>query len=202
MNRRAVLAAGAAVVLLSGCFGSWGVSYSEAPETTVSRNWKLARVFIDIPEDLSVSESNSYAPDADIVWHGEERGDRRKQVGAILKQGLTRGSNGLNGDVPIVLAARLVQFHAVTPAAVSRAPGAVHNIKYDLQVFDARTGRPLTEPQRIAADLEANVGAAAVVAAVQGQTQKKRIVNHLAAVTAGWLGLGPDQRRTFEGFGR
>ena len=45
-------------------------------------------------------------------------------------------------------------------------------------------------------------GAAAVTAAMQGDTQRVRIVNHLARVTRGWLGVGPDQRRTFTSFGR
>mgnify|MGYP001822440460 CR=1 FL=1 len=201
MSRRAVLALFMATVL-SGCSGNWGVKYSEAPDPAVARDWRLSHVSVVVPDDLSISEDNSYAPDADIVWHGEDYGDRRKQVDIILTEGLKKGGRGLRGRRPVVLAARLVQFHAVTPAAVSRAPGAVHNIKYDFQVFDARTGAPLTTPQRIAADLEAKVGAAAIVAAVEGDTQRVRIVRHLAAVTAGWLGLGPDQRRTFDSIGR
>ena len=85
---------------------------------------------------------------------------------------------------------------------MSRAPAAVHNIKYVAQVFDAETGEPLTEPESIAADLEAFVGASAVTAALEGNTQRVRIVNHLARVNRGWLGIGPDQRRTFSGLGR
>lgn len=202
MNRRFVLTSGLAFVALGACSGNWGVKYTDPPEPAETRSWKLSRVSVTVPDSLTVSEANTYAPDADIVWHGEEFGDRRAQVRAIVTEGLTRGARGLRGNRPVILAARVVQFHGVTPIAVDQAPGAVHNIKFDLQVFDARTGAPLTKAQRISADLEANVGTAAVVAAVQGDTQRVRIVRHLASVTAGWLGTGPDQRRTFESVGR
>lgn len=202
MNRRSVMAAGFAAILVSGCSGNWGVKYSDAPDPSETRTWRLSSVSVSVPDTLTVSDANTYAPDADIVWHGEDFGDRRAQVRAILKEGLTRGARGLKGRRPVILSARLVQFHAVTPIALDKAPAAVHNIKYELQVFDARTGKPLTAPQRIAADLEAHVGTAAVLAAIEGNTQRVRIVRHLASVTAGWLNLGPDQRRTFDGIGR
>lgn len=202
MKRRSVVAAGLAFFLVSGCSGNWGVKYSEAPDKSVTRTWRLSSVSVTVPDNLTVSEANTFAPGADIVWHGEEYGDRRAQVRAILKEGITRGARGLRGSRPVVLAVRLVEFHSVTPIALDRAPGAVHNIKFDIQVVDARSGKALTAPQRISADLQAHVGTAAVLAAVEGNTPRVRIVRHLAAVTAGWLGLGPDQRRTFEGFGR
>ena len=202
MNKRALLVSGLTLLTLAGCSGNWGVTYSAALETEVSSEWPLGRVSVTVPDTLTVSEDNVYAPDADIVWHGEDFGDRHEQVRAILAEGLTQGASELSGKRRIALSARLVQFHAVTPIAVARAPSAVHNIKFDLQVFDARTGEPLTEPQRISADLDAKVGSAAVVAAVQGDTQRVRIVRHLAAVIAGWLGTGEDQRRTFSSLGR
>jgi hypothetical protein len=189
-------------MLLSGCAGNWGVKYADAPEPQVTGKWRLARVNVSVPDTLSVSEDNTYAPNADIVWHGEDFGDRRKQVAAIVREGITKGARRLEGSIPVVLSARVIQFHAVTPAAVARAPGAVHNIKYDFQVFHAGTGEALTGSERISADLEAYVGSAAVIAAIQGDTQRVRIVRHLAAVTAGWLGIGDDQRHTFGGVGR
>ena len=142
MNRRYVIASGLATIALAGCSGNWGVKYSKAPAPSVTRRWRLSFVSVSVPDSLTVSEANTYAPDADIVWHGEDYGDRRSQVRAILSEGLTRGARGLRGDRPIILSARLVQFHAVTPIAIDKAPSAVHNIKYDLQVFDARTRKP------------------------------------------------------------
>ena len=202
MDRRRVMAIGVAAFVVPGCSGNWGVKYSDVPEPNKAKNWYVVGVRVTVPDSLTVSEANTYAPSADIVWHGEEQGDRRAQVRAIIKEGLSRGSRKLDGRKGVILAARVIQFHAVTPIAVNQAPGAVHNIKYDLQVYNARTLKPLTDPQRVSADLQANVGTSAVIAAINGNTQRVRIVRHLTAVTEGWLGLGPDQRGTFEGIGR
>lgn len=201
MYRRKVLL-GASALLLSACSGNWKVSYKEGVSSDLSRDWTVTHVSVRVPESLTVSNEDSYAPDADIVWHGEPYGDRRAQVRAIVDEGITKGTEVLSGDRPVTLAVELRHFHSVTPTALANAPGAVHNIRYVLQVYDNETKRPLTRPELVNADLEAFVGAAAVTAALEGNTQRVRIVNHLARVTAGWLGAGPDQRRTFAGFGR
>jgi Family of unknown function (DUF6778) len=202
MKRRTWIAGALAALALAGCSGSWQVAYDTGLDPEVTRGWKLVDVIALVPEDLSVSNNNSYAPSADIVWHGEPFGDRRAQVAAIIDDGLTMGATELQGTRPVTITARVIRFHAVTPAAVARAPSAVHNIRYVIQVLDAQTGDPLTAPQEISADLEAYVGAAAIAAAINGQTQRVRIVDHLANVTRGWLGFGPDQRRAFRGIGR
>ena len=93
------------------------------------------------------------------------------------------------------------EFNAVTPAALAGAPSAVHNISYTMQVF-SRAGEPITQPELIDADLPALVGGEAIAAFQTGQTQKARITAHLARVTQGWLGIGPDPRRTFRTVGR
>lgn len=201
MHRRSILMGGSAL-LLAGCSNSWEVAYDEGVALATSRDWNVTNVTVTVPSDLKVSNANTYAPNADIVWHGEPFGDRRAQVRAIMDEGITKGAASLNGSVPVSLSVVLLHFHAVTPAAVARAPGAVHNIRYVIQVFDNATGAPLTEPETINADLEAYVGAAAVTAALEGNTQRVRIVDHLARVTRGWLGAGPDQRRRFTSFGR
>lgn len=188
--------------LLAGCGGTWKVAYDQGLSANVTRGWHVHGISVDVPSTLSVSESNTFAPNADIVWHGEPLGNRRAQVASIIREGIRNGTSGLNGRRGVNIGARLVHFHAVTPAAVSRAPGAVHNIAYQIQVQDQRTGEPLSDVETIQADLEAYVGSAAVTAAINGQTQRVRIVNHLALVTRGWLGIGPDQRRSFDGIGR
>lgn len=202
MDRRNILTGGLALFALAGCSGRWKVDYAEGLDPEVTRTWKLANVVASVPASLTVSNSNTYAPNADIVWHGEPFGDRRSQVAAIMDEGITRGASGLRGRRPVTIAARVLQFHAVTPAAVARAPAAVHNIKYAIQVSDATTGEALTTEQDISADLEAYVGAAAVTAAISGLTQKSRITDHIDLVTRGWLGFGQDQRRTFSSIGR
>ncbi len=201
MDRRTFVLAGTSS-LLAGCSGQWNVAYDAGIDPAVSKTWHLHSVRVAIPDNLTVSNSNTYAPNADIVWHGDLSGDRREQVGDILTEGLTKGAEPLSGPRGVRLHAQLEHFHAVTPAAVARSPGAVHNIAYVIQVIDDASGQPITMPERIQADLEAYVGAAAVSAAIQGQTQRVRIVDHLASVTSGWLGIGPDPRRTFESIGR
>ena len=122
--------------------------------------------------------------------------------GSIVEDGIRAGSIGLPGDRDVTILARVQHFHAVTPAAIARSPGAVHNVAYRVQVFDSKTAEPLTEAQNIQADLEAFVGDAAIVAEIQGQGQRVRLVDHISKVTAGWLGIGFDQRRVFDSIGR
>ena len=108
----------------------------------------------------------------------------------------------MDGTNPVTITATVERFHAVTPAAVAGAPAAVHNIRFRLQVFDAATAEPLTDSVEIVADLEAYVGSAAMASAIRGEDQRSRIVTHLTDVTRGWLGYGPDQRRTFQSIGK
>lgn len=190
------------LMLLAGCSGNWATNYDAPINSEVSRSWNVNDVNIVVPVNLTTTEANSFAPSADIVWHGDNFGDRKLQVAAILDDGITRGSATLRGRNPVNLNIVLQEFHGVTPAARTRAPSAVHNIAYTIQVVDARTQEPLTEPELIRADLEAHVGQAAFEALAQGETQKVRITRHLAAVTAGWLGIGPDPRRSFTSAGR
>lgn len=192
----------AATVLLSGCGSTFKTSFKNPIPSALTETWSFADVTATIPDELTVTDKNLLAPRTDIVWHGDPRGDRKAQVREILETGVARGASGLQGDRPVSITITLERFHAVTPQAVARAPSAVHNIGFVAQVFDAETGTALTMPQQINADLEANVGEAALTAANEGQTQKVRITAHLAAVTAAWLGIGPDVRRTFTQIGR
>ena len=188
--------------LLAGCAGRWQVAYNKALDPRVTRGWTVRQVISTVPDALTVSNDNSYAPNADIVWHGDPYGDRKEQVAAILREAVTAASAPLNGPRNVAISTQVTHFHGVTPIATNRAPGAVHNIGFRIQVFDARTRAPVTEAALIEGDLEANVGASAVTAAVAGETERKRIVEHLTRVVQGWLGIGPDPRREFTSFGR
>lgn len=192
----------AGFLVLAACSGSWETSYDAPLDTGVTQSWTVRDVIVQIPESLTTTEENSYAPDADIVWHGEPFGDRRAQVAAIVDDGISQGAKPLRGNRPVNLVVTLRQFHALTPKARSLAPSAVHNISYTMQVVDARTGESITEPELILADLMAFTGSAAVEAVLQGETQKVRITRHLKNVTAGWLGIGPDPRQSFSSAGR
>ncbi len=201
MNK--MLMGAAALVALAGCAGNWEVAYEEPINPAVSRAWVVQDVQVSVPNTLSVSTNpNILAPAEDIVWYGDPEGDRRAQVASIMDAGITRGTDDLVGGTPVVIGVTVERFHAVTPSATSIAPSAVHQISYTAQVFNAATLAPVTAPQPIVADLDAYVGAAAVVNAVEGNTEKLRITEHLAQVTRGWLGVGPDPRREFGGIGR
>ena len=202
MTIKAWITALAALFTLSACSAQWGVSYETGIPAEVSRSWRLADVIAVVPENLKVSHNNTYAPSGDIVWWGEPYGDRKAQVAQIFDEALTQGASDMRGSRPVTITATVSKFHAVTPSAIAYAPAAVHNISFTIQVFDASTAEPLTPPVEMDADLEAYVGAAAMAAAIQGEPQRVRIVNHLAAVTRGWLGFGPDQRRSFRSIGR
>ncbi len=201
MNLITKLLAGMLLVLLGACSGQWETNYDEPLSTDVSRSWLVKGVQVVVPDALTTSEQNSFAPNFDIVWHGDPVGDRKAQVTEILRAGISRGASSLRGPVPVTLQVILIRFHAVTPLAVSRAPAAVHDIAYTVQAFNS-AGQPVSEQVFIRADIEAFVGTQAIVAAQTGETQKKRITDHLADVTAGWLGIGADPRRSFTSVGR
>ena len=191
-----------ALVFLTGCGGRFATTYDTAMSPTVTRAWTVVDVQVDVPAALTVSDANVMAPRADIVWHGDPEGDRKAQVAAMVTEGIRQGSATLEGPQRVILGATLQEFHAVTPRAVNSAPSAVHNISYTLQAFDAATAVPISPAVLIQADLEALTRAGAIVAAQEGRTQKARITSHLARVTEGWLGIGPDQRRRFTSLGR
>ncbi|MEM6634886.1 MAG: DUF6778 family protein [Pseudomonadota bacterium] len=187
---------------LGACAGTFETDYGVPLQAETTRNWNVVGISVDVPESLEISESDTFAPRADIVWHGDEVGDRREQIAAIVEEGVERGASGLNGSVPVTIGVRIVRFHGVTPRSINAAPGAVHNIQMNAQVWSADGTTPLTQPELIIADLEALVGSAAIAAAEEGQTQKVRVTDHIARVYAGWLGTGPDVRRSFFSWGR
>ncbi|MFB2531962.1 DUF6778 family protein [Paracoccus sp. p4-l81] len=191
----------AATGALAACGGSWSTDYQPI-DPAKSKNWTVRDVQVSVPKNLTTSEVNTYTPNYDIVWHGEPYGDRRAQVAKIMDDGITAGTKGLRGPQPVTIAVTLKQFHAITPKVrYSLETAGVHNIQYTAQVFDAK-GQPLTAPQFIQADLPALVGEAGNEADRKGFTQKVQIEQHLAKVTAGWLGIGPDVRSSFVRSGR
>jgi hypothetical protein len=191
----------AAGLFLAGCVGVFTTEYQRL-DPSVTREWQVAEVNFAVPPGLSLGSPSVMAPDADIVWFGEPPGDRREQVDAIMTEAITRGTERLQGQRPVIINASLIRFHAVTPLAVSQAPEAVHDIAFRVEVLDAGNGARLTQAMRIDASLPALTGAAAVIANDQGQSQKVRITDYVAATTAAWLGVAPDNRRSFTSLGR
>ncbi|MHA6262363.1 DUF6778 family protein [Arenibacterium sp. CAU 1754] len=199
---KAALAAFAAVFFLAACAVTWAVDYGAPLDPAVTRTLRVSSVRVSVPDTLTVSNQNSFTPDADIVWHGDPPGDRRAQVRAIVDTAAKRAVAPLRGGRNAVLNIVVTEFHGVTPKTRARAPGAVHNISFIAQLVDARTGTELTPATPMRADLSALVGSSAIAAAEQGITQKSRVTQHLEAVLKGWLGIGPDIRGTFRNYGR
>ena len=145
------------------------------------RSYSVQDVQIRVPNDLVVSEANSFYPVADIVWRGDPMGDRREQVSAILRDSFISGTAGLDGDTPVVVTLTLRRFHSLTERT-RYTVGGTHSIKFDLAVSHAETGVLLEGPRFIDADLAGLGGQAALQAEQNGEGQKVRITRHLQMV--------------------
>ncbi|MFP1644968.1 DUF6778 family protein [Pontitalea aquivivens] len=202
-SRRAVIGLGlGALAVLAGCGSAWMTSYE--PVGASAKDWRLAGVDVTVPETLSVSEDNTvYVPKADIVWQGEPFGDRRAQVARLLREGITHGAAGLNGKQRVRFRVTLQTFHALNEKSRRSAPAGtgVYDIRYTIEVVDARNGAVIVPAQAVAADFPGQTGTAATQMEARGITQRVQVVGHLAATTAGWLGLGPDNRTSFARIG-
>lgn len=201
MVSRGIRAALAAALVLSGCGGRFTSDYASDISPDVSRHWNVTEVRAIAYGSRTVSEDNVLVPFADIVWHGEPEGDRRAQVAAIVAEAARAAAAPLDRGRPVELHIAVDRFHGVTPVAVNRAPAAVHDIVFRIAVMDSRTREVLVPPERITAPLVAHTQFNAILSRLEGQTERQRIVDHVADVTAGWLGTGPDRRGSFVSFG-
>jgi len=171
-------------------------------EPGIAQNWRVTGVEVIVPRSLSVSEDKVLAPKADIVWREEPLGDRHAQVERILREGVALGAGGLSGWRDVRVRVQLREFHTLSDRARRFLNfSGVHNISFGIQVFDELTGIQMSSSDVIRADLPALVGERARDAVARGVTQRVRIVDHIAKVTAAWLGNGPDPRNRFVRFG-
>jgi hypothetical protein len=51
----------------------------------VSKGWRVSSVEVSVPQALTVSDVNTFIPNADIVWHGDNPGDRKQQVAKVIR---------------------------------------------------------------------------------------------------------------------
>jgi hypothetical protein len=202
MGKRFLAAAFPAAFLVAGCAGSFSSDYAAAIAPETSRGWRVVDVLAVANDSRTVSEANILVPDADIVWHGEPAGDRREQVAAIVAEGVRDAAAPLDGSRPVEIHIAVDRFHGVTPVAINRSPGGVHDITFRAAVVDRQTREVLVEPVRIDAALIAYTQRMAVMSRLDGVTERQRIVDHVADVAAGWLGTGPDVRGSFVSIGR
>ena len=196
----------AATVLVAGCARTWKTDYSDTIDPAVSRSWRVSQVNVTVPRTLTISEENSYTPEADIVWREDPLTagtDRYQQVDAIMTNAARRGASGLRGGRAVRLDIVVQEFHAVTERTRSQLQNSgVHNVVFGAQISDASSGQVLVPTETIHAELPAYAGRQARAAVSRGETQKVRITNHVAATISGWLGTGPDVRGTFQRRGR
>jgi hypothetical protein len=201
--RRRVLGLALGALLMStGCGISFRTAFEAPIPAEVSRGWRVADVRVTVPETLTVSEARALLPAADIVWREDPPGDRRAQVAALIRTAALQGSRGLRGAQPVVIEVTVSRFHALTFEAETRVRNAgVHDIEFTARVVDARKATVLAGPDAIEASLPALSGVEMTEARLRGESQRSQITAHLAAVFAGWLGTGPDPRRTFSRLG-
>jgi uncharacterized lipoprotein YmbA len=161
---------------------------AEAPRPSVF----ISEAQVEVPRSLRVSERNTYYPGTDIVWRGDEPGDRHAQVKAIFEASIARSQQVIAGQRPAVLHVEVHRFHSLTERA-RYTVGGVHSIEFSWYLADAETGLALTLPERVRANLRAFGGAAAIAAQAHGDTQKVRVTRHLTRVfideimtTDGW----------------
>jgi hypothetical protein len=147
----------------------------------IQPDFKVSKINVLVPKDLTVSEANTYKPNADIVWRGDAYGDRYDQVQAVLETGLATGAQAFDGAQEVIVDVQLVLFHGQTEK-VRYTFGGKHDIIFAMTIRDAQTGATIVQPRLIDATFDALGGIAAVNAEKAGVTQKVRIIERLAEV--------------------
>ncbi|HEY0274851.1 MAG TPA: DUF6778 family protein [Paenirhodobacter sp.] len=195
-----------AAALLAGCADDgdrWQIAYAQPVPADVARTWRVTGVHVVTPDTLTTSDVDGWTPDYDVVWHGDAAGDRRAQVSALMTTAIGTATQDLRGKTPVRIAVTVQQFHAITPKVERYANfSGVHDIRFTIQVFNAKTGKPLTQPTVVEADAPALVGGKARKARADGYTQKQEVIDDVVAVIKGYFSLGPDPRHSFRRLGR
>ncbi len=156
-------------------------STAAAGQVATQPTYRVVDINVSVPRSLTVSEANSYYPKGDIVWREDPMGDRHAQVKAIFDDAMQRGTQEMDGLVPVVLDIEVLRFHALTEKTRFTV-GGVHSITFALSLRNANTGLALGDRRVVEADLQGFGGQQAIDAVRKGQTQKVRITAHLANV--------------------
>lgn len=150
-------------------------------EASAALDLRVTSLAVAVPDTLTVSDGGGYYPFADIVWRGDPAGDRRDQVAALFEAAGARATAADEGAREATARVVLERFHGVTERS-RYTVGGLYSIRFTLTYLDAATGAPLTAPEVIEANLNAPGGTAAVELERQGQTERVRVVDHLAYV--------------------
>lgn len=196
---------GASALTLSACGQVFHTTYSERVPAAEAKQWRTADVRVVVPENLVVNEVNTFMPVGDIVWHGDNDGDRKAQTAKILENALRAATKDLRGKRPVVLTATLKRFHSITHKTYLLAPAGtgVHSVQFDLSVTDARSGAVLYGPVPFETSLPAKTAKELGLTdgVIPATTWKREITSHIAATVRSWLGTGPDNRGEFRRMG-
>ena len=188
---------------LAGCGSVYETTFPAQLPLDLTRAWHVTDVQVNVPQSLTVSEDHVLIPHADIVWREDDpNGDRHAQVAVIMHDAIAAGASGLHGRFPVQLQVTVTRFHALSFEAETRLPDAgVHNIQFDIQAVERRTGKVLAGPTHIQADLPAWSGSRMRQLRQQGESQKSEIIAHVTQTIPAWLGTGPDNRASFTRLG-
>ncbi|MGB0958621.1 MAG: DUF6778 family protein [Halocynthiibacter sp.] len=190
MNALNKLTCAALVAMAAGCMSSSGTtsgtsgaaSQAAAVEGTfISANVRSVKIIV--PETLTVSEENSYKPKSDIVWREDPYGNRLPQVEAIMKTAVNRGAATARGKRSVNLDVQVLRFHALTEKT-RYSVGGTHDIRFLMTLKDPSSGTILAGPHYVHAEFRAYGGSQALEAERRGETQKKRIIDHVSNVIA------------------
>ena len=172
---------------LSACSSGMTTVMKFAPDTDppmdVTRlpSLYVTSLNVTVPRTLSVSEGTGYLPSADIVWRGENYGDRYAQIQAIFEDGFGKSTDEIKGNLPIVVNVEVLRFHALTERT-RYSVGGVHSISFNLEVLNAETDDIIVPEYPVHANLRGYGGSEALAADRVGLTQRVRIVEHLSNV--------------------
>lgn len=183
--------AGAALALSVALAGCSGVGVVLSPDNQVTRqdgglnvadryDYHLSSLNFALSPDLTVSESDSLYPNADIVWRGDPPGDRGQQIGALFQEAAARADAGITGSQHIVADVTLVRFHGLTERT-RYSVGGIYDVVFDLTVRDA-AGNVIEGPRRVEAQLAGPGGQAALELERSGLTERVRVVDFLSQV--------------------
>jgi len=179
MLRRSFLTA-TTLALVSACSPDL-LRSGGTPKPVLQRSYDIRSLRFAVQPDLVVSEEESFYPQADIVWRGDERGPRVPQIASMFQTAFDRNQTVLTGNTPVDVGITLVRFHGVTDRT-RLSVGGIYNIEFDLTVFDARTGAVIEPPRRVKGDLNAPGGRRGQDLINQGQTQRVRVTDFLTGL--------------------
>lgn len=144
-----LIAFGAIAGALSACSGADIVTRNAplavpqpAAVQQIACDYQLHSLRFAVPDDMTVSEANSYYPIADIVWLGDPLGNRAQQISQIFQTSIQSAGQGLTGTIPVTVDVGLARFHSLTERT-RYSVGGVHSIKFDLTVRHAETAEIL-----------------------------------------------------------